>query len=297
MTSSHDLRSEVKKSLPQIVEQLNKYLRGEKVDEIKHILEREGRGGKLPHWYELLNSGKSMPNLDGKTIGSVIEMTLIGVLEKHTLAKLDIPDLEINPAKGVDIHTYLSDLASAQPVGAHGLVALDWQSGNRSTLVDHQLSGLIMGLTLSTKPEEIYRAIVESTAYGARKIVQTFNESGVPVKEFIAAGGLIKNRFVMQIYADVLNMPITIIKSAQGPALGSAIHAAVAAGAYKDVQSAAAAMGGVAQDRYQPIAANAKVYDQLYKHYNELYESFGHNGAMHSLRAIRDHALTSTEGK
>ena len=200
-------------------------------------------------------------------------------------------------AKGVDIHTYLSDLASAQPVGAHGLVALDWQSGNRSTLVDHQLSGLIMGLTLSTKPEEIYRAIVESTAYGARKIVQTFNESGVPVKEFIAAGGLIKNKFVMQIYADVLNMPITIIKSAQGPALGSAIHAAVAAGAYKDVQSAAAAMGGVAQDRYQPIAANAKVYDQLYKHYNELYESFGHNGAMHSLRAIRDHALTSTEGK
>jgi L-ribulokinase len=199
-------------------------------------------------------------------------------------------------AKGVDIHTYLSELAGSQPVGAHGLVALDWQSGNRSTLVDHQLSGLIMGLTLSTKPEEIYRAIVESTAYGARKIVQTFNESGVPVKEFIAAGGLIKNSFVMQIYADVLNMPITIIKSAQGPALGSAIHAAVAAGAYKDVQTAASAMGGVAEERYQPNPANAKVYNDLYKHYNELYESFGHNGAMHSLRAIRDRALTSTEG-
>ena len=194
-------------------------------------------------------------------------------------------------AKGVDIHTHLSQLAATQPVGAHGLVALDWQSGNRSTLVDHQLSGLIMGLTLSTKPEEIYRAIVESTAYGARKIVQTFNESGVQVKEFIAAGGLIKNRFVMQIYADVLNMPITIIKSAQGPALGSAIHAAVAAGAYKDVQSAAAAMGGVAEERYQPLPANAQVYNELYKHYNDLYESFGHNGAMHSLRAIRDRAL------
>ena len=197
-------------------------------------------------------------------------------------------------AKGVDIHTYLSELASAQPVGAHGLVALDWQSGNRSTLVDHQLSGLIMGLTLSTKPEEIYRAIVESTAYGARKIVQTFNESGVPVKEFIAAGGLIKNKFVMQIYADVLNMPITIIKSVQGPALGSAIHAAVAAGAYKNVQSAAAAMGGVAQERYQPNPANAQVYSELYERYNELYESFGHNGAMHSLRAIRDRALTES---
>jgi L-ribulokinase len=197
-------------------------------------------------------------------------------------------------AKGLDIHTYLSELASAQPVGAHGLVALDWQSGNRSTLVDHQLSGLIMGLTLATKPEEIYRAIVESTAYGARKIVQTFNESGVPVKEFIAAGGLIKNRFVMQIYADVLNMPITIIKSAQGPALGSAIHAAVAAGAYKNVQSAAAGMGGVAEERYQPNPANAQVYNELYELYNQLYESFGHNGAMHSLRAIRDRALTGS---
>jgi L-ribulokinase len=151
-----------------------------------------------------------------------------------------------------------------------------------------------MGMTLSTKPEEIYRAIVESTAYGARKIVQTFNESGVPVKEFIAAGGLIKNKFVMQIYADVLNMPITVIKSAQGPALGSAIHAAVAAGSYENVQSAAAAMGGVAEERYQPIPANAKVYDELYELYNQLYESFGHNGAMHSLRAIRDRALTGS---
>ena len=195
---------------------------------------------------------------------------------------------------GIDIHTYLSQLASKQPVGAHGLVALDWQSGNRSTLVDHQLSGLIVGMTLATKPEEIYRAIVESTAFGARKIVQTFNESGVPVKEFIAAGGLIKNSFVMQIYADVLNMPITIIRSAQGPALGSAIHAAVAAGAYPDVVSAAAAMGGVAQESYQPIPAHAKIYDELYQHYNTLYEDFGHNGAMHSLRAIRDRALAGS---
>jgi L-ribulokinase len=192
---------------------------------------------------------------------------------------------------GVDIHTYLSDLALLQPVGAHGLVALDWQSGNRSTLVDHQLSGLILGLTLSTKPEEIYRAIVESTAYGARKIIETFNNSGVPVKEFIAAGGLIKNKFVMQIYADVLNMPITIIKSSQGPALGSAIHAAVAAGAYKDVVDASAAMGGVQETRFFPNAANAQVYDKLYRQYNTLYENFGHNEMMHELRQIRDTAI------
>lgn len=192
---------------------------------------------------------------------------------------------------GVDIHTYLSDLSAKQPVGAHGLVALDWQSGNRSTLVDHQLSGLIVGLTLSTRPEEIYRAIVESTAYGARKIVETFNKSGVPVKEFIAAGGLIKNKFVMQIYADVLNMPITVIKSPQGPALGSAIHAAVAAGAYKDVVEASAAMGGVEDERFNPIPANAKAYNELFKHYDKLYEDFGHNEMMHDLRRIRDAAL------
>jgi L-ribulokinase len=205
-----------------------------------------------------------------------------------------IPSEYIKKAQdlGIDVHTYLSKLASDQPVGSHGLVALDWQSGNRSTLVDHQLSGLILGMTLATQPEEIYRAIVESTAFGTRKIVETFNESGVPVKEFIAAGGLIKNSFVMQIYADVLNMPITIIKSAQGPALGSAIHAAVAAGAYKSVVEAAAAMGGVEEKKYLPIDRHVKVYNELYRHYNKLYEDFGHNKMMHELRQIRDNALS-----
>lgn len=196
---------------------------------------------------------------------------------------------------GVDIHTYLSDLSSKAPVGSHGLVALDWHSGNRSTLVDHHLSGLIIGLTLSTKPEEIYRALVESTAYGARKIVDTFNASGVPVKEFIAAGGLIKNRFVMQIYADILNMPIKVIRSAQGPALGSAIHAAVAAGAYQDIVEASAAMGGVEEEMFKPIPANVSVYEILYKYYNDLYEEFGHNKMMHQLRAIRDLAIAEGE--
>jgi len=113
MTSSQELRLKVKNSLPEIVAKLNEYLRGENVSEIKHILEREGRGGKLPHWFELLNTGQSMPNLDGKTIGSVIEMTLLGVLEKHTLADFDIPHLEVNPAKGVDIP--LLDLGVKSP--------------------------------------------------------------------------------------------------------------------------------------------------------------------------------------
>jgi L-ribulokinase len=96
---------------------------------------------------------------------------------------------------GVSVHQYLTDLVSGQPVGAHGLVALDWHSGNRSVLVDHELSGLIIGATLTTRPEEIYRALLEATAFGTRKIVETFNASGVPVKEFIVAGGLLKNQF------------------------------------------------------------------------------------------------------
>ncbi|MDN7141388.1 hypothetical protein KC131_12115 [Pseudomonas sp. JQ170] len=103
MTERRMLREHIKGNLPEIVTQLNEYLRGERVEEIKHILQRVGRGGKLPHWYELLATGQSMPNLDGKTIGSVIEMTLLGVLEHHTLKPFNIPPLEVNPAKGVDI--------------------------------------------------------------------------------------------------------------------------------------------------------------------------------------------------
>ncbi len=193
---------------------------------------------------------------------------------------------------GVDMHTYLSNLAQSRATGSHGLVALDWQGGNRSTLVDHQLSGVIVGLTLATKPEEVYQAIVESTAFGARKIVDTFESNGVPVVDFIAAGGLIKNRFVMQIYADILNRPIHVIGSEQGPALGSAIHAAVAAGAYPDIQSASDAMGSLTRDAFTPNSDSVKVYERLYKHYLSLYEAFGKGEMMHDLRAIRDGRAT-----
>jgi hypothetical protein len=103
MTASTELREHIKENLDQVVDQLNSYLRGERVENIKDILQRVGRGGKLPHWFDLLCTGQSMPNLDGKTIGSVIEMTLLGVLERHTLRHFEIPPLEVNPAKGVDI--------------------------------------------------------------------------------------------------------------------------------------------------------------------------------------------------
>ena len=143
-------------------------------------------------------------------------------------------------AEGLDVHEYLTTLAARQEVGEHGLVALDWHSGNRSVLVDHELSGLVVGLTLTTRPEDVYRALLESTAFGTRKIVESFEASGVPVRELVAAGGLVKNAFLMQMYADVTRRPLSLLASAQGPALGSAIHAAVAAGAYPDVAAAAA---------------------------------------------------------
>ncbi len=192
-------------------------------------------------------------------------------------------------AAGKSVHEHLTDLAAEQQVGAHGLVALDWHSGNRSVLVDHELSGLVIGATLTTKPEDIYRALLESTAFGARKIVETFNSAGVPVTEFIVAGGLLKNKFLIQLYSDVLKLPISIIDSDQGPALGSAIHAAVAAGAYVSVGAAAEAMGSVSKGVYQPNAERGNQYDRLYAEYELLHDYFGRgeNNVMKRLKALR----------
>lgn len=198
-------------------------------------------------------------------------------------------------AAGMSVHQYLTDLAQDQPVGAHGLVALDWHSGNRSVLVDHQLSGMIIGLTLATRPEEVYRALLESTAFGTRKIIETFNAHGVPVTEFVVAGGLLKNRFLMQIYSDVLRMPVSTIASDQGPALGAAIHAAVAAGSYPDVLTAGRAMGKVNKAVYLPDAAAADAYDRLYAEYSLLHDHFGRHGndVMRRLAQIRRDGFTS----
>ncbi|MFC4057052.1 ribulokinase, partial [Planomonospora corallina] len=154
--------------------------------------------------------------------------------------------------RGVSVHEHLAALAAGQEVGQHGLVALDWHNGNRSVLVDHDLSAVVVGQTLATRPEDTYRALIEATAFGARTIVETFETAGVPVREFVVAGGLLKNRFLMQVYADVLRRPLSVIGSEQGCALGSAIHAAVAAGAHPDITAAAAAMGKRTEAAYLP---------------------------------------------
>ncbi|MEQ0560106.1 ribulokinase [Amycolatopsis sp. NEAU-NG30] len=197
--------------------------------------------------------------------------------------------VEHNVPGSYEGHEHLTRLAAQQEIGEHGLVALDWHSGNRSVLVDHELSGVIVGQTLATRPQDIYRALLEATAFGTRKIIETFNAAGVPVTELIIAGGLMKNSLLMQIYADVTNLPLSVIGSAQGPALGSAIHAAVAAGAYPDVRVAAAAMGSVERAVYRPVPAHVAAYDELYAEYTTLHDYFGRGGndVMHRLAARR----------
>jgi len=197
-------------------------------------------------------------------------------------------------AHGVTVHEYLTELATRQRVGEHGLLALDWHSGNRSVLVDHELSGLIVGQTLATKPEDTYRALLEATAFGTRTIIETFNAAGVPVTEMVVVGGLVKNALLMQIYADVTGLPLSLGGSEQGPALGSAIHAAVAAGAYPDVPAAAAVMGSRIDNVYLPDPANSAIYDEMYAEYRELHDYFGRggNGLMRSLRQRRREATS-----
>jgi L-ribulokinase len=152
----------------------------------------------------------------------------------------------------------------------------------------------LIGATLTTKPEDGYRALLESTAFGTRKIVETFRESGVPVTEFIVAGGLLKNAFLMQLYCDVLQLPLSVINSTQGPALGSCIHAAVAAGAYESVGAAANAMGSLSKGVYQPNAERGKIYDRLYAEYETLHDYFGRgeNNVMKRLKALRREAVS-----
>jgi L-ribulokinase len=192
-------------------------------------------------------------------------------------------------ARGLDLHSHLSELAARQEVGRHGLIALDWNNGNRSVLVDHELSGLIVGLTLASRAEDIYRALIEATAFGTRKILDAFAEAGLPVEEFFVAGGLVKNPLVMQIYADVTRMPLHVGGSDQGPALGAAMHAAVAAGLYPDIRAAAETMSKLVRDAYLPDERNADAYDELYAHYERLHDHFGRGGddVMHALRDLR----------
>ncbi|NUT46437.1 MAG: ribulokinase [Saccharothrix sp.] len=191
--------------------------------------------------------------------------------------------------RGISVHELLTELAAQQRIGEHGLVALDWHSGNRSVLVDHELSGVIVGQTLATRAEDTYRALLEATAFGTRVIVDSYTDAGIPVHELVIAGGLLRNPLLMQIYADVTNLPLSVIGSEQGPALGSAMHAAVAAEAYADIHEAAKAMGSIKRNAYLPIPENVEAYERMFVEYQELHDYFGRgaNEVMHRLKARR----------
>ncbi len=210
-----------------------------------------------------------------------------------------VPDEYMQEAasRGMNAHQLLTVKADKLRPGESGLIALDWWNGNRSVLVDADLTGLIMGMTLTTRPEEIYRALIEATAYGTRMIIETFEKHGVVAEELCACGGIAqKNPFLMQIYADVLGREIRVARSAQTPALGSALLGAVAAGSkaggYDTIEQAAAEMGGVQERTYRPDPAAHAVYEKLYGEYSLLHDFFGRGGndIMKRLKKIRSEA-------
>lgn len=195
-------------------------------------------------------------------------------------------------AQGKDIHEFLTEKADALNVGQSGLVALDWWNGNRSILVDVDLTGMILGMTLQTKPEEIYRALIEATAYGTKVIIDQFEKNDVPIDEIIACGGIAeKNAMLMQIYSDVTNREIRISASPQAPALGAAMFGAVAAGAdrggFDTITEIANKFGKIKDVVYKPISANVELYAQLFAEYKTLHDYFGkENDVMKRLKAI-----------
>lgn len=193
-------------------------------------------------------------------------------------------------AAGMNIHAYLRQKASALRPGESGLLALDWWNGNRSVLVDTDLSGMMLGMTLATRPEEMYRALIEATAFGTRMIIDTFEENGVPVSALVASGGIAaKDPMMMQIYADVTDRELRLAGSPQTPALGSAVFAALAAGVFQTLPEASEHMGKLSDTVYTPVPEHVRVYEALYREYRTLHDYFGRgeNNVMKRLKKLQ----------
>ncbi|MBQ3075579.1 MAG: ribulokinase, partial [Clostridia bacterium] len=190
--------------------------------------------------------------------------------------------------KGMSVLDHLADLASKQAIGEHGLLCLDWFNGNRSVLTDSDLSGMILGLTLATKPEDLYRAFVEAVAFGTRKILENYENAGVPVDQLYATGTISKSPFMMQAFSDVLGKEIKLVASQNGPALGSAIFAAAASGHLSLVQ-ATEKLGKTKEEFYKPNFERKLLYDKLYREYCTLHDYFGRgiNPVLKKLKALR----------
>ena len=198
---------------------------------------------------------------------------------------------ELAQRRGSDVHHVLEEQAAALAVGESGLLALDWWNGNRSVLVDADLAGLIVGFSLSTRPHEVYRALLEATAFGTRVIVDAFEGAGLPVDRIVACGGLPhRNRLLMQVYADVLDRPIDVAASQNAPALGAAMFGAIAGGAWGSIGEASARMVAPAAETYLPDGRSRHGYDALYAEYARLHDLFGRGGddVMKTLKRVRD---------
>jgi len=195
----------------------------------------------------------------------------------------------------LDMHQVLEAAAAKQLPGASGLLALDWWNGDRAVLVDADLSGLLVGITLATRPPEIYRALIEATAFGMRVIAETFEDHGLAVDEIIACGGLPeKNQLLMQIYADVTGRELKVTAAPQTAALGAAMLGTVAAGrsvgGYDTLVEAAPRMAHLKQRTFNPNPQAHKVYDQLYREYLTLHAYFGRGGneVMKRLKRLKE---------
>lgn len=196
--------------------------------------------------------------------------------------------------RGISIHELLTEKAFTLNPGENGLLAIDWWNGNRSVLVDADLSGLILGMTLTTKPEEIYRALIEATAFGTKMIIDTFNQNGIEIDELYACGGLSeKNPMLMQIYADVTNLEIKVSNSSQASALGAAMFGAVAAGkergGFDSIFEAARVIPKLKEETYKPISENVEIYNKLFEEYKILHDYFGRgiNNVMKRLKSLK----------
>jgi len=199
--------------------------------------------------------------------------------------------------QGLDVYSLMEKKAAALKPGESGLLILDWWNGVR-LLVDSDLTGLVLGYNLTTSPEHVYRAMIEATAFGTRKIIERLRDGGVPIHEIVACGGLAtKNKLLMQIFSDVLKTKMTVAGSDQAAALGAAIYGAVAAGkeagGFADISAAAKKMTSLKDETYQPIQQNARIYDDLYREYDVLFDHFGTGGnnVMKTLKSIRSKAI------
>jgi L-ribulokinase len=233
-----------------------------------------------------------LPGYYGYEAGQPATGDILGWFTRHAVPGEVV---EAATARGVSPHEVLEERAASLRAGQTGLLALDWWNGNRSVLMDADLSGLIVGLTLDTRPEEIYRALIEAGAFGTRVILENFERNGMPIPELYACGGLAeRNELLMQIYADVTGRPIRVARSSLACALGAAMLGAVAAGeaggGHADLATAARRMGGVRERVYTPDPGEGAVYDRLYNEFVRLHDLFGRgeDSAMYRLRELRD---------